>query len=416
MQPIARVSLDRQDLPILFLAWLLPATFLLLAPTHQIWPGAWFSSDSSVGTTISWTNQVWSLALLLTFIAAAACCALQLIGKRGMLIALSFCSVSVVVLAPFVPDRSGVDAFQLVLLMGLMAFSVYGRQMAKLGIGAGLCASALLVAAPQTAPFAVIAAIWFAGDWAVNRGEHGGLVTQKTLCFGYSIASGTFVLGVSYQPDWAVASLSCGPGSPAYLAPAIVAGLGLAHLAKTATEFSSLRKRLGCIGFVALLALTGSLAINPDCLLTATHQQGSFLLETFSLFSVLSRDPHSAYILLATPAIGVGAASIAILREGGRSAWALMLGSLIAAIVVLIIDVRWAIYANGLAVIPCAYLVILVGEFTRRSRPTPFAAVAFLVVWLSGMNITHNLVAKYVLPGSSAALTHSTLSGSSIRS
>ncbi len=414
MQPITRPFLERQDLPILLLAWLLPATFLLLAPAYQIWPGVWFSHANPVEPSGTWTHQVWPLTLLLAFVAAVACCALQMIGKRGMLIALSFCSVFVIVLALFSPGRPSNGAFQLVLLMGLMAFSVYSRKHAKLGIGAGLCASALLAIGPQTVPFAALAMVWFAGDWAADRGEDGGTINRKTIYFGYSIASGTIILSISSLPDWASGSFSCGPLSMAHTAPTVLAGLGLAHLARTTTEFAALQQRLACIAFVGLIALSGSVAANPTCLVSATSAVEALWAHKFGLLNLLNSNPRSAYILLATPMIGVASAGFAVLKNDGpygtdRAAWALMLGSLLTAILVLFVDVRLAIYANALAIIPCAYFVLTVGRFTQMGRPTSFAGVLFIVVWLSGMNLTHVGVAKYVLPGSSEGSSQSAL-------
>lgn len=422
MQPITRAYLDRQDLPILFLAWLLPATFLLLTPAYPVWLGAWFSAQNRFVMDGAWafSSQVWPLTLLLAFIAATACCAVYLIGKRGMLIALSFCSGSVIVLAQFAPGQVSGGAFQIVLLMGLLAFSLGAGRVAKLGIGAGLCASALLAIGPQTVPFAALAVVWFAIDWAADRGERGGLIDQKTQYFGYSIASGTIVLGIPSLTEWANGSVSCGPLALTQIAPAVLAGLGLAHLSRVTTEISTLRKRLGCIGLVALIALTGSLAINATCLVTAGSKAETLWAHKFGLLSLLANDPRTAYVLLATPIIGLGAACFALLREQFRGperlGWGLMLGCLFTAIVVLILDVRLAIYANALAIIPCAYFTQVIGAITRTSRPTPFAGALFIIVWLSGMNITHSLLATYALTDSSVVRTQSAVPASLLRS
>ncbi|MEM1199688.1 MAG: hypothetical protein AAGI06_10305 [Pseudomonadota bacterium] len=301
------------------------------------------------------------------------------------------------------------------MLMGLMAFSVYARKDAKLGIGAGLCASALLAISPQTVPFAALAMLWFAIDWATDRGEHGGVANQKTRYFGYSIVSGTIILNLSSLHDWASTSSSCGPLSMAHTAPVVLAGLGLAHLARTTNEFAELRQRLGCITFVALIAISASFAANPTCLVSAASTIDALWTQKYGLLSVLNNNPRGAYILLATPIIGMGAAAVALISNlgpqgAGRAAWALLLSFLLTAIVILITDVRLATYANALAIIPCAYFVLMVGGLTRMGRPTSLAGALFIVVWLSGMNITHVVVAKYVLPGEFEGNAQSTLS------
>ncbi len=401
MQPATRELLFRQDVPVLFLAWLVPAALLLLFTVQQGWTG---SIPTAELPALSLVDYVWPLALLFALIAAVACSALQIIGKRGMLVALTYCALSLTILGHFTPGAPSFGAFQLVLLTGLLAFCLYSRQITVLALGAGLTAAALLATGLEALPFVVAATAWIAADWVVSRGEPGTKTNQKTLWFGYSFASGTIILGVLASPGWSLASTGCGPLSLAQFVPASLVGLGLAHLAASTTEFSTVQNRSYGIGMLVLIAGCGLVATSPSCVMSPSLGviggvgMSPALGFEFGLLTLFAQDRSSAYILTATPLIGLVAACTAAWADRPqRSAWALLLACLLAAMVLMAISPQFALFANALAIVPCAWLTLLVGRYTRTKRPTPFAGAIFVLVWLSGMNLTHSMIGTHLV-------------------
>lgn len=394
MQPATRELLVRQDVPVLFLAWLVPAALLLLLAAQQGWTGAFLFAGHQPALALA--GQIWPLSLLLALVVSVACCSLQIIGKPGMLVALSYCAVSLTVLGHFTPGNSTFSAFQLVLVSSLLAFCLMSRQVGTLAFGAGLCAAALLASGAEAALFVGAAVVWMAAEWVVKGGGTGAIANQKTLYFGYSFVGGTIILNLFAGPGWGVSSPDCGPLSLAYLIPASIVGLGLVHLASSTVEFSTLRSRLYGTGMLALIAVSGFLAVNPSCVLSPGAAMAP--RPDLGIIALFSHGPASAYILTATPLIGLCAACIALWADGPhRSAWFLLLGCLLVAVILMAVNTRFALFANALAIIPCAWLTLLIGRYTRTQRPTPVLGAIFILVWLAGMSLTHSVIGKHLL-------------------
>ena len=419
MQPAARKLSFRQDLPLLFLAWLVPAALMMLFAARQARPDGLFPINSHpelspFGGALSVLapaqavfGHIWPLLLLFTFIVGVACCSLQMIGKRGMLVSLAYCTVSLTVLAQFAPGTGALGALQLVLLISLLAFCLCSRHAAELAIGAGLCSTAMLATGLDMMPFVVVATIWFAIEWAFTGEEPGDNSSQKTVYFGYSFAIGTVVLGLTASPGWNLSSTVCGPLSLIHLLPAVLAGIGLAHLATSTVEFSKPGQRMCGLGFLVIIVCCGVVAANPNCVLptlaglltgTATWPWGQGLGAQSGLLALLARDPLSVYTLCATPVIGVFACGYAALgRRPSRSAWMLVSACLLLSSLLMMFETKFAIYANALAILPCAWLTLAAGQINRTKAPTLLGGALFLMVWLAGMNAIHSLIGTHVV-------------------
>lgn len=428
MRPATQRMSFREDVPILFLAWLVPAILLLLLSAQQGWVGAMFSIEGlpkhpSLRDAFSITvgaqtivEYVWSLFLLLTLITGIACQSLQVSGKRGMLIAVTYCAVCLTVLAHFAPGNVALNAFQLVLLISLLGFCLYSRQAPELAIGAGLCAAAMLATGFVMIPFVLAAATWIAAEWALNASEKGESSSQQTSYFGYYFASGTIFLGLFADAGWSPVSPACGPDSLPHVIPAALAGIGLAHLANNALESSGPKHKLGCLGFLTIAVSISIVAINPSCVFSTSFGSMS---ETGwpwgqgtdrGLFALFTQDSLAAYTITATPLIGLCAACYAATAsQQQRSAWSLLLGSLGVAVVFMIFDTNFAIFANALAIIPCAFLTLLVGQLSRTTLPTPLTGAVFIVVWLSGMNLIHVTISTHIVPRTLAHQSEATM-------
>ncbi|NNF76967.1 MAG: hypothetical protein HKN05_02960 [Rhizobiales bacterium] len=412
MRPATQRMSFREDVPVLFLAWLVPTILLLLFSAQQVWEGGMpklptfrdaFSITDGLKTLVGYA---WPLFLLLTLIIGIGCQALQVTGKRGMLIAVTYCAVSLTVLAHFAPGNLALNAFQLVLLISLLGFCLYSRQAPQLAIGAGLCAAAMLATGFVMAPFVLAAATWIAAEWALDSGETDESSSQKASYFGYCFAFGTIFLGLFADSGWSPMSSACGPLSLPHVVPAAFAGVGLAHLANTAMGPTNTRHKLGSLGFLTIAASSSIVAINPSCVFPVTFGSISETVWQWGqgtnrdLFALFAEDSPNAYTIAATPLIGLFAACYAaITSKQDRSAWVLLLGSLGIAVVLMTYDTNFAILANALAIIPCAFLTLAAGQISRKALPAPLTGAVFVVVWLSGMNLVHVTISKHVVPG-----------------
>ena len=376
MQLAARKLLAWQDAPLVFLAWLVPATLMLI-----------FAGQPSAPENLhAVVPLAWPLALLFALMAGIAAISAHLMGQRGMLVALSYCAVSLSVLAHFAPGTLSFGAFQLVLLISLIAFCLTAQKRAELAAGAGFCAAALIGAGGEGLAFAWVAVFWTALEWALSSREEGDNAAQRTLYFGYSFVAGTIILGLSSGPSWTVLS-ACGALSLTHLLPAALVGLGLVHLGHSTGQYEGLTHRLWCLGFLGVIAISAAAAANPSCILTAglgpeqTTNQGTISAQS-------AQDAINLYALSAAPLMGLCAACLATIRsKQQRSAWLLVVLSVLLALVLSASDTRYLMIASALAVAPCAWLTLLAGQTWRTRRPTVLAGLLFAAVWLAGISL-----------------------------
>lgn len=406
-----------QDVPLLFLAWLVPSTLLLAFATPHNIPKIPLSTSSLAGLAQvhdlaiasapaeTFVSFVWPLVLLGALILGLASCSSHVMNKRGTLISLAYCTLSLSVLPQFTPGDAAHGAVQIVLLIGLLSLCLGARYAPILAAGAGLCAAALLAMGPQNIAFVVISAAWMAVGWAFKAQEQGDASTAKLAYFGYSFVSGIIFFTLLNSIEMRTISTGCEPLSFAYLAPAVLIGAGLTYLANSTQEFRTPHQRLSSIGFLLVAGFCGLLAVNPACVVspvtalfasTAPPAGGGS-----GLLTLIVREPLSAYALMATPALGLVAATIATARPGRHQfEWALLLASLFVAVLLMMSDTKLSILAITLAIIPCAWMTLEIGRRCRSRRPTFLAGLAFIAVWLVGMNLTHIFVASRTLAAS----------------
>ncbi len=407
----------RQDVPLLFLAWLVPSTLLLAFATPQNIPKIPFSTNSLAGLAQvhdlaiatapadAFVFFVWPLVLLGVLILSLASCSSHVMNKRGTLISLAYCTLSLSVLPQFAPGDATQGAVQIVLLIGMLSLCLGARYTPILAAGAGLCAAALLAMGPQNIAFVAISTAWMAIGWAIKAQEQGDASTAELAYFGYSFASGTIIFTLLNSIEMRTISTGCEPLSFSYLAPAMLIGAGLAYLANSTQEFRTPRQRLSSVGFLFVAGFCGLLAVNPTCVaspVTALFASTAPSAGSGSgILTLMVHEPLSAFALVVTPALGLIAATTATARAGRHQfEWALMLVSLFVAVLLMISDTKLSILAITLAIIPCAWGTLEIGRCCRGRRPTLLAGLAFIALWLVGMNLTHTFVASRTLAAS----------------
>ncbi len=406
-----------QDVPLLFLAWLVPSTLLLAFAAPQNISKLSFSTSDLAGLSQvhdlasvpapaeTFAHFVWPLVLLGALILGLASCSSHVMDKRGTLISLAYCTLSLSILPQFTPGSTTEGSVHIVLLIGLLALCFGARYSAKLAAAAGLCAAALLVIGPQGMAFTYISVAWMAISWALRSSEQGDAATIELTYFSYSFVSGIIFFALLGDLQLRTIPTDCGPLSLTYLAPAVLVGAGLTYLAGSTQEFRTARQRLCSVGLLFVAGFCGLLAINPTCVISpvtdlfaATAPTTAFAGAGGGLLALIIREPLSAYALMTTPALGLVAATIATARPGRHQIeWALLLASLFAAVLLMMWDVDLSVLAHTLAIMPCAWMTLKVGHRCRGRRPTLLAGLAFIAAWLAGMNLTHTLIASQII-------------------
>ena len=459
MQPSRRELSLWYCLPAIVVAWLVPAMLLAALSGQQVWfngPTAnddlmrlvqvrdllagqdWFDLtqkrlDPHMGVEMHWSRLVdapiaglmllaqvfadaataeavglvvWPMTLLLAFMAGLAAISTQLNGRSGLLTTLAYGAMAVSALAYFAPGRIDHHNVQLVLLVGGLACAVRARHQPQLAVGAGLCAAVMLAIGIESLPYVVAMGAWFALSWACRADVRSKTESQKLRYFGLSFASGTLLLYLLTVPAGGLTRVDCDAVSLAFFVPALLVGGGFALLAAMRPRLQSAPQRLLSLLALMVLLATSVSAINPACFLGPYAELNDDLVklwlynveEAKSTAAFAAQNPGVAYGMIAAPLIGFAAGCYASLHaEQGKLEWRLLTAVLFAALVITMVQMRAAPFANALAVLPCAWLTVILGRFLQARQPAALSGVLFVAVWLSGMNVTHNVVGSRLI-------------------
>ena len=297
-------------------------------------------------------------------------------------------------MAIFAPGSFDHHNLQLGLVLGVVAVLTGGS-----GFGAGVLAGALasvsLAVGMETAPVVAASAAAVALAYLLRGAP------ERDLAAGFGVgfaALALVVTVVALQPAvWT--SVRCDAWSGAQASLAVLAGLGLAACTRVPALGESLPRRLAALaGLGGAIVLFAAIAF-PACLADPYATLDPMLKrlwldwvsEAQGVFSLFSQRPGEAAGYLATPLLALGVIVWCAVREPGfrRSAF-ILAPVLIAAIAVSVWQVRGAIFAVPLAVVPLAMLVARARE-TAAEKPGAAPALLMALAWLVSFNIVWNM-------------------------
>ncbi len=258
------------------------------------------------------------------------------------------------------------------------------------GAAAGACAGLSLAVGMETAPYVAAAGLVVAGGYLV-LGER---AARGTAGFGLAFA-GTALLAtiLTIAPSrWF--SPACDAFSLAQSAIAVVSGVALAIAVSAPIARRSWRGRalaLAGVGGATILVL---LVFFPQCLAApyadVDIRQKIYWLdhvrETESAWSLVHSDPAVAAGFFATPLLGLIVSLLAAWRSEQRTPHLIAGAFLLVAILTGVWQVRGALFAVGIAVLP---LGVWVGKWrSLQAAPSLRHTVKPLLAWLFSINLT----------------------------
>ncbi|MBO6724627.1 MAG: GtrA family protein [Rhizobiaceae bacterium] len=297
-------------------------------------------------------------------------------------------------MAIFAPGSFDHHNLQLALMLGVVAALMSGSGFGG-GVLAGALASVSLAVGMETAPVvaalaAAVALVYFL------RGA-----PERDLAAGFGVGFSTLALAVivvTLQPGiWT--SVRCDAWSGAQASLAVLAGLGLAAGVRVPGLGESLPRRLlaltGLGGAIVLFAAIAFPACLADPYATLDPMLKRLWLDWVSeaqgVLSLLSQRPGQAAGYLATPLLAQSVIVWCAVREPGFRRCAFILAPvLIAAIAVSVWQVRGAIFAVPLAVVPLAMLVARARK-AAAERPGVTPVLLMALAWLVSFNIVWNM-------------------------
>ncbi|MDP3898653.1 MAG: GtrA family protein, partial [Mesorhizobium sp.] len=309
-------------------------------------------------------------------------------GAAAALPALAVGGIGLMTIGIFQPAAIDHHNLQLVLTLGMAAGLLTGCFAAA--AAAGACAALSIAVGMETLPYVAVGGL-IAGGLLLFRGSR---ETPTAMGFGLGFAATAAAAFAATVParDWLVPA--CDAFSVAQGAIAVPAGLGLAMIAGSRAVNAGFGRRLAALGLLG--AALGALALVafPQCLADPyagldprlkTHWLDS-VTEARSIVGVARFSPSMLVAWYVTPLLALAVFAVQVVRLGARRQDAILGALLVAAILVSLWQVRGALFAIPLGVIPLAGWIARRRAAALADAGLP-ATLAMALAWLLSMNI-----------------------------
>ncbi len=338
---------------------------------------------------------VWPMALVAPLLGCVGLGARRLGGVQAMNIAMGLTIILIVTTNRFLPGAIDHHNLQLVLAAALAAVLLDPRHGAANYAAGGVLAALALAIGAETTPFLAVVCLVVTAQWALR----GPSFAPAAMAFGLSLALSITVLFFATVAPARYAAVTCDSLSLGFYALATLGG-GLMFLSARFFSAVPFRARLGVVAGNGAAVLGAAILLAPQCLGNPLADLDPLLVtlwldkvtEAQSFFATIRLEPATAGGFYAVGFFAAVVCLVRVLRDDRAEAHAVMLALIAVSWAVAFIQVRGAIFANLLAVLP---LSLLVAELRQRSNAEPeniaagffFLAVTFAsvpVVWVLG--------------------------------
>ncbi len=356
--------------------------------------GTWISGDQAIGEAaalILWPGLLFMAAVFLILR-----CARLAYGEAALLPALVTGGTALYSVDVFVPGAIDHHNLQLVLTFA-MVWGILARSFGS-GVVAGVAAALSLAVGAETTPYVALGGIAVSVLLLLRGREEAALAGG----FGTGFAAAALVAFVATVPAHAWLVPACDSYSIAQSALAIVAGLGLAAVARFGgAGFAARTGGLALLGATAGALLLGAF---PQCLsdpfadldpLLRSHWL-DHIAEAQSIFSLATTEPVKIVYWYATPLLALGLAAFHALRGDGTRGEAIAAALVAGALAVGAWQVRGSVFSVPLAAI------VLSGWIARAraagSGPAFGQTVHLALAWILSNSLVWGLVAAQAKP------------------
>lgn len=331
---------------------------------------------------------IWPLASVPPLIYAIGLGARRLGDVAAMNIAMGFAVILVVTSNRFLPGAIDHHNVQLVIVAGLAAVLLDGRYgPANYAIGGLLAALALAIGA-ETTPLIAAVCLAVTGLWAWR----GAVFAPAASAFGLSLALSISVFFFATVPPSRYAVVTCDNLSFGFYALAALGGALMMLSARFASGWN-FRRRLGVIAGNGVLIGLAALVLAPQCLGNPLAGLDPLLVtlwldkvtEAQSFLATVRNEPALVGGFYAVGFFGAAVSLSRVLRDDRAEGHALLFLLIAVSWIIALIQIRGAIFANLLAILP---LSLLVSELRRRANAEPqdiAAGFCFFAVTLASV-------------------------------
>ncbi|MBB5519852.1 hypothetical protein [Amphiplicatus metriothermophilus] len=367
-----------------------------------VWLFTALTGDAALGEAIAET--VWPLTLYAAALFLISRLARGAIGDRAVLPALAIGGIGLYMTKQFDPgsiDHHNVQVV-LTLLMAerLTAAAGEGARAPVAACVAGAAAGLMLAIGMEALPYAAAGGLVAAGAFLLGGAQRAGLAARYGA--GFAGAAALAFLATVPPGRWLVPV--CDAYSAAQGASALIAGLGLAAIARTPQIAADFRRR-----FFALAALGAGLVLLafvffPQCLAGPYGDLDPRLkrywldnvTEAQSVFEVFAKNPIQFAFYYVPPMIGMLIVALRARGAGWRIQESVLGALMLAALATSFWQVRGALFSLALST-PALAGWAAAWRVPEGEKPTATALARMTLAWAGSLNLVWALAAAGAL-------------------
>lgn len=345
---------------------------------------------------------VWPVLLILPLLAAVAVGARRIGGLPAMPIALGLAALLAVTSNRFLPGAIDHHNVQLVLVAVIAAMLVDPRHKPASFALAGLAAALAIAIGAETSPFVAAACLVVAVLWA----WHGSGFAPAARAFALTVTIAISALFFATVPPRLYTMAACDSLSISYYGITAVGGLLLLVTVQLASN-ASRRTRFLVLMADGAAVLAAALILAPQCLQNPLNDLDpllvtlwlDFVIEAQSILQQLRVEPASLGGFYAVGFFAIVVCLLRIIRDDRRETHAILLTLILVSWLIALIQLRGAVFANLLSILP---LSLLIAELRRNAREDPEnmgAGFAFAVTTLLAVPSVWLLVGVFATEG-----------------
>ncbi|SSC70459.1 unnamed protein product [Ciceribacter sp. T2.26MG-112.2] len=345
---------------------------------------------------------VWPLFLILPLFVAVAVGARRIGGLPAMPIALGLAALLALTSNRFLPGAIDHHNVQLVLVAVIAAMLVDPRHKPASFALAGLAAAVAIAIGAETSPFVATACLVVAVLWA----WHGSGFAPAARAFALTVTIAISALFFATVPPRLYTMAACDSLSISYYGITAVGGLLLLVTVQLASH-ASRRTRFAVLMADGAAVLAAALILAPQCLQNPLNDLDpllvtlwlDFVIEAQSILQQLRVEPASLGGFYAVGFFAIVVCLLRIVRDDRREIHAILLALILVSWLIALIQLRGAVFANLLSILP---LSLLIAELRRNARDDPEnmgAGFAFAVTTLLAVPSVWLLVGVFATEG-----------------
>ena len=350
---------------------------------------------------------VWPLLLLLPLFTGVAIAARHLGGRDGMLVALALTALFALTQARFQPGAIDHHNVQMVLI-ALIAAGLTDREFGRFWYGlAGVAAGLAVAVGAETVPVVGICCAAVAIAWAAV----GERARNAACAFGLAFAATLTACFYLLVPPNSYGVVVCDGFSAGFYVLGTVGG-GVLFLSAALASRRSLPLRFGALAVGGVAVGVATVLIAPQCLQSPLADLDPLLktmwldhvTEAKSILSLAQTKPEAVAGHFAVPVIALAVCIWQGLRSDRRVQYWMLAAVIGLAFAISLVQVRGAVFANLLAILP---LAALVGEkraaLHATAKPGLGLTLQFAVLAIFSAQIVWSMIGLVALKGAGSA-------------